>query len=397
MREPGKTFARLLILAVGLLAFVGVLPVAAQEPPQRQTAPTRADSAAILLDAAGRMERSGRVDVADALYELILDRYGDTPAAVEAQQLMSQVPGGRSTRSGRVELQVWTTLYGLWLGVAVPAAFGADGPEPYGIGLLVGGPVGFLTGLGLARSRELTDGQARAFTFGGTWGTWQGLGWASVFDWGEGLDCNGDLCVNNGSAEEKFGAMIAGGLTGLVTGIALSRRTITPGVATSISFASLWGTWFGLATGVIGDLEGDGLLATTLIGGNAGVISAAMIAPRLGISRNRARLISIAGVVGGLAGGGIDLIAQPDNEEVAIAIPMVGSIAGLIVGALTTRSFDRPAVDSGRNTENALIQLDGGVWTAGAPLPALVMRPALLNGRTVQRPAIGITLLRAKF
>jgi len=396
MREKAAT-ARWLVLVIGLLSFGGGRPLAAQQPPQPQSAPTRADSAAILLDAAVRLDRSGRSDAAGALYEMIIDRYGGTPAAGEARALLSRAPGGRSTRSGRVELQVWTTLYGLWLGVAVPAAFGADGPEPYGIGLLVGGPAGFLTGLGLARSRELTDGQARAITFGGTWGTWQGFGWASVFDWGDGYQCDVDLCVDSGSAEEKFVAMIAGGLAGVGTGIILSRRPITSGVATSVSLGSMWGTWFGLATGVMADLEGDDLLAATLIGGNAGLVSAALIAHRAGMSRNRARLISIAGVVGGLAGGGIDLIVQPDNEKVGIAIPLIGSLAGLAVGTVTTRNFDRPAPEPGGDTDNALIRMNDGRWVVGAPMPTLVMRRAELNGRSVRVPALGLTLLSAKF
>lgn len=359
---------------------------------------TRADSAAILLDAAARLERDGRTDAALDLYRMILDRFADTAAGDRARQVLQGPGGGRSTPGGRVELQVWSTLYGLWLGVAVPAAFGADGPEPYGVGLLVGGPIGFLAGMGLARSREFTDGQTRAITFGGTWGTWQGFGWSEVFDWGDGLQCDGDLCVSDGGPEEKFAGMILGGLTGIGVGIALSRQTITDGVATSVSLGALWGSWFGLSLGVLTDLEDDDLLAATLLGGNGGLVGSAVLASKTGMSRGRARLISIAGVIGGLAGGGIDLITQPDGDKALIAIPLAGSLLGLTIGAVTTRNFDRAAAGGDADDAGeALFRFDDGRFAVNTPTPWLALQTAVVNGRETRRPALGLTLLRARF
>jgi hypothetical protein len=387
-RSP-KTRARLVLLLAGSLLLFAPHRVVAQA--------TRADSAAILLDAASRLERVGRTEAALDLYRMILDRFGDTVAGDRVRQLL-QSPGGRSTRSGRVELQVWSTLYGLWLGVAVPAAFGADGPEPYGVGLLVGGPIGFLAGMGLARSREFTDGQTRAITFGGTWGTWQGFGWSEVFDWGDGLQCEGDQCVSDGGPEEKFAGMILGGLTGIGVGLALSGQTITDGVATSVSLGSLWGSWFGLSLGVIADLENDDLLAAVLLGGNGGLVGSAVLASRTGISRGRARLISIAGVIGGLAGGGIDLITQPDGDKTLIAIPLIGSVVGLTIGAVTTRNFDRSPVGGDPDAgPDALFRIDGGRFEVDTPTPWLTLESANIAGRTTRRPALGLTLLRARF
>jgi hypothetical protein len=376
-------------MAVGLLSLWPATPIAAQT--------TRADSAAILLDAATRLERSGRTAAAQDLYAMILSRFGGTPAAEQAERLSSRTAGEVSTRGRRVELQVWSTLYGLWLGVAVPAAFGADEPEAYGIGLLIGGPAGFLTGLGLARSREFSDGQTRAITYGGTWGTWQGFGWADVFNWGEAEHCESGFCSSDGGTEERFAGMILGGLAGIGIGIALSGRTITDGVATSASLGSLWGSWFGFSIAFLADLRDDDLLAATLLAGNAGLVGSAIVASSANLSRNRARLISIAGVIGGLAGGGIDLIAQPDDENVVLAIPLIGSIAGLTIGALTTRNYDRTASPGGNDFDGALLRLDGGDWDLGAPMPSLVKVRAHADGRGSARPALGFTLLRARF
>jgi len=361
---------------------------------------TRADSAAVILGTAERFRAQGREDVAAALYEYLVSRFGDTAAADRARALLASAPVGVATRGGRVELQVWSTLYGLWLGVAIPAAFGADGSKPYGVGLMLGGPFGFLTGAGLARSRELTDTQARAITFGGTWGTWQGWGLANVLDWGE-LDystCDPAIgCENEDrSTERRFAGMVLGGVAGIAAGVILSRRDLAPGDMAMASFGALWGTWFGVAGGVLAGAKDDGLLATTLLAGDAGLVSMAALAPGWNVSRSRARLISIAGVIGGLAGAGVDLIAQPDGEKTAIAIPLATSIAGLAIGAATTRHYDARSAP-GDGPDAALLQLRGGRVSFGIPLPGVVAAPVVRNGRLAHEPAAGVTLFHARF
>ncbi len=361
---------------------------------------TRADSAAVILGTAERFREQGREDVATALYEYIVGRFGDTVAAARARELLGSQPGAGSTRGGRVGLQVWSTLYGLWLGVAIPATFGADGPKPYGIGLLLGGPIGFLTGASLARSRELTDSQARAITFGGMWGTWQGYGWAAVLDWGEFdystcdpfIGCEGE----DKSTERRFAGMMLGGVAGIATGAVLSRRDIAPGDAALVNFGALWGTWFGVAGGVLAGASDDNLLATTLLAGDAGLVSMALIAPRWNISRNRARLISISGVIGGLAGAGVDLIAQPDDEKTGIAIPLVTSIAGLAIGVAATRNYDARAMPDG-GPDAALLQFEHGRVSLGVPTPAAVLAPIVRHGRMTHEVTAGITLFKARF
>ena len=369
----------------------------------------------MLLEAAQRFEAQDRREVADALLEMILVRFGDTAAATEVRQLLAQRPGGPGDRSGNVELQVWSTLYGLWLGVAVPMMAGADGAEPYGVGLLLGGPAGFLASRSYARSRTLSEGQARAITWGGTWGTWQGLGWANVLDIGKrteqvcpapDLPCFDEEVGDN--TEEIIGTMVAGGLAGITAGAILSRRPITAGLATTVSFGSLWGTWFGFAASYLAGLEGDELLAGTLVGGNVGLVATALIGPDWALSRNRARLISIAGVAGGLGGAGIDLILQPDDDKVLVAIPLAGSLIGLAVGAATTQDYDRRtalAAHAGAERKprpeavaspGAMVRLDEGRWAVGAPLPIPSLVPDL-RGSGGLRPAVAITLLDARF
>jgi hypothetical protein len=389
-------FRRLLATSALLLILVALgapSPVSAQM--------TAGDSAAVLLGTAERFAQSGRADLADALYRYIAEHFAATPSAGQARARMAtgSRSGSAAPGSGRVELQVWSTLYGLWLGVAVPGALGVDGPEPYGVGLLLGGPVGFLAGKSIARSRQITEGQARAITLGGTWGTWQGLGWTNVFDIGEGYTCNVDLCTDDGATEERFAGMIVGGLAGIGVGTLLSRREVSAGAATTVNFGALWGTWFGVAGGYLMDLEDDNLLAATLLGGDAGLLGAALMAPTWRMSRSHARLVSIYGVMGGLAGLGVDLILQPDNDKTVMAMPLVGSVVGLMVGAGVTRGYDRPETPGAVEDPagSALLHVRDGRLGMGLPLPT--PRRVTLEGarRRAPRTALGLTLLEMRF
>lgn len=395
---------------VTILFLLGAL--AAAGPGSASSQVSRADSAAVLLSAATGFEEDGREDVARALLHYITERFGDTPAGSAARGILDEGRWGGSETGSRVELQVWSTLYGLWLGVAVPAALGADGTEPYGVGLLVGGPGGFFAGRRLANARTLSEGQVRAITFGGTWGTWQGFGLTEILDWGETTECTSFGCYETGSnAQELFGGMVLGGLTGIATGAVLARRPISPGLATTVNFGALWGTWFGVATGVLLDLEGDDHLAATLVGGDAGLLTTALLGPGWDLSRSRARLISIAGVIGGLAGAGLDLLLMPDDEKVAMGIPLTTSILGLGVGAMATGEDEGGPGSSGGTAdpsappdiadhslpEGALVSLARGRLGLAVPAPFPTLLPLDRPDGPAWEPGIGLTLFRARF
>lgn len=391
MLRPTPALATLLLLAVLFLG--GPVPVRAQ-------APTAADSAAVLLEAARSFEDQEEARVAEALYRHILARFPGTPAAAAARERLAGPAMGAGEGSGAVELQVWSTLYGAWLGVAVPGAFGADGAEPYGAGLLVGAPLGFVTGRWAALSRGYTLGQARAITLGGTWGTWQGWGWREVLDLGVETVCppggDGFCYEDEGDSEEVFAAMVLGGLAGITTGALLAREPVASATAAGANYGSLWGSWFGVAAGVLADQEDDGLLAMALLGGNAGLVSGALLTPRWGWSRNRWRVVSAGGLLGGLAGLGMDLLVQPDDEKVVVAIPLAGSLVGLGIGRAMSRDMDGPAEGDGGEVGSLLhLGRDGAIL--GIPVPRPRLRPVYGPGRTELRAEWGITLLSARF
>ena len=187
--------------------------------PAQQTA---ADSAQVLLDAARLLQRQGYLDLAREVLRIAATRYPDTAAGLEASRESSRLPAGQVTGFSRTGFFLYNTLYGGFLGVAIPAAFGADGPEAYGAGLLIGAPLGFFASRAYARGRNLTDGQAGIIDFASFWGTWQGFGWRAVFNIGEEEICEIDYCYTNGSDTAPWAAGVIGGLTGLGAGPRIS-------------------------------------------------------------------------------------------------------------------------------------------------------------------------------
>lgn len=357
--------------AVAIVALLFAASLAGARPAQAQS---RADSAAVLLDAAQRFEQDRRADVASALYTLILQRYGDTPAAALVRQRSRD---GRVVldRSGRTELLVWGTTYGMWLGVAVPLMFDADSPEAYGVGLLAGGPAGFLAARAYTRSREVSAGQARAITWGGTYGTWHGVALMAALDLGKTTECVPDIgCYTyHDDDQELIAGAVVGGLAGIATGAVLARKPIGAGTAATVSLGSLWGTGYGAALAYLAGVEDDGLLWAAMAGGDAALVATALGQKRWQLSESRARLISIAGLAGGLAGVGIDLITRVDDDKVAVLLPTLGATAGLLFGVIATRSDTQLAPGDGGGPgpdapgNGALLHLRDGSLEVGAP------------------------------
>ncbi|HEY0810551.1 MAG TPA: hypothetical protein VGD49_10340, partial [Longimicrobiales bacterium] len=302
---------------------------------------TPADSAGVLFGVAVRLEAEGRVELARQLLQLVRDRYPNTPAAAEALQLLQQMQRVGKDDSGRTEMMVFGSTYGALLGIGIPVAASADSPEAFGAGLLLGAPAGFLAARAYARSRPISEGQASAIIWGATWGAWQAFGWREVLGVGDSESCfEGQCFEEDPDADVLFQTIIAGSVVGLGVGAMLSQKNITQGTAATVNFGSLWGTWFGTAIAILAaaDDSEHGVLTAALLGGDAGLIAAAIGSRSWRLSESRARLISVAGVVGLLGGFGVLLITQPSSvDNAAITVPLVGSLAGIGLGVHWTR------------------------------------------------------------
>ena len=231
----------------------------------------------------------------------------------------------------RASLVGFGTLFTTWLGVGTLILLDTEEPVPYGVALIAGPLSGLSGSLSLTRERELSDGQASLITLGGTWGIWQAVGAATLAD-----------------ADEKLtvGASMAGGAIGLALASSIvSRRDISPGDATLINFGGAWGTWFAICGAmVVRERDKDNrnfILSRAMIGGNAGLLTMAAWSTKLSMSRARARLINIGGIIGTLYGLGASILLEIEPEDRTFwGFMGLGGMVGLTAGAYFTRNYD---------------------------------------------------------
>jgi len=361
---------------MGLLALV----LSSAAPVQAQS--SRADTAAVLLDAARTFQSEGRLELAEELMRLLIERYAETESAVSARTELVAVQATRQAGRGQAGYVVWSTIFGAWMGVAVPAALGAEEPEPYGLGLLLGAPAGFFASRAYGSSTSITVGSSRLITFSWLWGTWQAMGWRAALDLGESASSCSQFGCGSDSGRSPWVAAVVGGVAGYAAGVAASRAwEVDTGTTEMLWHSSIWGTGYGFALGFLADLEGDDLLASTLVGGNVGLGASIPAANHWSPTSGQVRIVSVAGLAGAVVGLGIDLLLTVDSEKTAVAIPTVGATIGLIGGAMITRNDDPgPTVDEDvRGIQSALLQLGGGAGLGlGVPLPTPVRRNRLL-------------------
>ena len=309
---------------------------------QPSAASAESSEAAQVYETAFRLIVEGDYGEAYDRFNEVIDKYPDTVYARFAEdrrQRLEQLnlPSIRRKKidqSGRVGTVVFSTLYSTWLGISTARlADETDNAKTVATGMMIGAPTGLLTSLIVTRNAKLTRGQSALINFSGSWGTWQGWGWAILIDEDD---------------DEKSlirGAMI-GGLSGILATSVLTRK-IDPSLGDMgiINYGALWGTWLSLCAGMVtGVGDGDELLTWTLIGGNIGAASMALLSSEIDITPARAHWINLGGVIGTIAASGIVMIIAEDDisEEAAFATLMVGSIAGLITGIYNTRHIPPP-------------------------------------------------------
>ncbi len=365
---------------------------------------TEADTAMVLFRAALRADAAGESGLAESLLRFVLNQYPGTAAADQASEKLRSMLQQGQDHSGRVELTVWGAIYGGWLGLAVPRALSTEDLTLYGLGLLIGSPTGLLGARAFARSGAMSLGQARAIRWGSIWGTWQGIGWREALELGTRIErsCNpyaSPPCYEYEYTPEEapVTAAIVGGFTGITVASALARSLkIDVSTTTAVELASLWGTWFGLSSGVALGLEDDALITATLLAGNAALIWSALGAPKLGWSVGRYRLVSAAGLAGALAGLGINLLfeVQDGDKQVGFLILLASSATGLGIGVVATRKEDGLSNSTGKEGQ-PLLHLGGGGLKMGFPALIPTLLPAGHDGVRLRR-APGVYLKLAE-
>ena len=256
---------------------------------------------------------------------------------------------GRETalvqQGGRVELIVFSALYGTGLG-GLAGSFSEGDGSTIAITSAVGGLIGLTTSILVTKDRPINSSQAALVSAGAVWGFGIGALGSLIVDPSrrQAQECYDDYCDYDTYREPRWrewglGLSLAG-LTG--TAILASRYPNLPrGDIALVNATGLWGTVFaGEFTAL---LLGDnnikeysiprGAIAGTLLGLGGGVL----LAGRLDMSANRVRLANLGGFLG--AGIGAAIIAQldyPDTSSV-VGIQIASQTVGITSALLLTR------------------------------------------------------------
>jgi hypothetical protein len=221
---------------------------------------------------------------------------------------------------------IFAGYYGAWVGIATPIAFESESEVAYGSGLILGAPTGLLIASALSKNADISRGRASMISLGGHLGTWQGIGWAAVGD---------------AEGESVVGAGLAGGLGGIVLASVLtSGQQISEGHGALSSMGLTWGAWYGLMVAGIADLEDNEVLSAALIGSDV-LVSAALVGGRnLHMSQARSRWINLGGFGGILAGAGLAVMAQSEDDAATWGLLASTSAAGLALATHWSRDYD---------------------------------------------------------
>jgi hypothetical protein len=270
-----------------------------------------------------------------------------------------------SANEGRGRLALWSSLYGIWLGVATDVLFDVKGTRTAIIAPMVGMGLSLGTSLLITADHPVSTGQA--------WTIITGLDYASVNGalWGAGLGL---------SAKGVVGAAIgtSAAATAAATWVAASERP-KAGDIELVRSSLLWGTTAGLLG--IAALGSDVGAQTAWKGGalamDLGLLAGVGLASRLDLSRNRVLIIDAGAIGGGLAGFGMTwlIVGGVNANGRAVAGGTLGGLLlGIGVAALATRHLDTPGAEAQALAYPALFARGAdGRWSFALPAPTPVL------------------------
>jgi hypothetical protein len=296
---------------------------------------------------------------------------------ISEENLARSVRVMRGERSGRGTMVFWSTLYGLWTGIALDVLFEVNEVRGAIVLPLAGMGAGLALSLGITANHPLTNGQAWTIATGLEFGSFNGALWAGGFN----LD-----------SQAVVGTTLATGLAAGATSLLVAReQSPTQGDVEVVRSGLLWGTVAGLlATALIApDVSGESLLRASAVSMDLGFLGGLALASSYDVSRNRDLIIDASALGGTIAGGGIAILAMGDNGSGRIVAggALAGMAVGLVTSILLTRDMDDEDDERERSAPVAALfgRDERGRWRVGSPTPTPV-----LDG--LGRRVIGATL-----
>jgi hypothetical protein len=277
--------------------------------------------------------------------------------AVPATTPVTELSYHEGERNGRPAIVIYSSVYGIWLGVATDVLIGLDDIR----GAIVPPLLGMGAGLGLSllatSDHPITGGQAWTIATGYDYGTINGALWAGGLDF---------------SAKGVVGTALATGLSASAIGLLVAAK-MEPrqGDIEVVRSGLLWGTATGMLVMAMVQVDDEKtFLRGTGVAMDLGFLAGLAFAASFDISRNRDLLIDAGAAGGAFLGFGVTwlITAGPNMSGRALA---GGTLAGIYAGMGTliylTRHMDA-ADDADAPQTTALLGRDQrGRWSWGTP------------------------------
>ena len=235
------------------------------------------------------------------------------------------------TGLARAELVGFQTIHGIVAGVELCVIVDCQSARAGLSAVTLGAATGLGASLLATHETGITPGQASALNSGVLWGGWLGL-------------MASDLAGTDGRG--VAGTMLVGQLGGMGLGYGLSN--LTGATAGDVGLVNQSGLWAGIFYTIIRDgvLEANvsreagrvGLMMTAVAGGVGG----GALASQVPMSRGRVTVTSASGLLGGLVGAAVPVLAVGDdvNSQVVATGVTLGAAGGLLTAGYLTRTWD---------------------------------------------------------
>jgi len=294
---------------------------------------------------------------ADIVAERIAERTHDTPITPEP----GQAPPRRLTggNEGRGRLVLWSSLYGIWLGIAVDIMFEINGDRSVILPPLLGLGAGLGLSLAATSNYKLSVGEAWTIITGLDYGTVNGALWAGGLDF---------------SDKGIVGTAVATSIAATSVGV-LVANTYSPsaGDIEVVRSGLLWGGVGGLLLTFVVSPDASSHSAFKAIAASMdlGFVVGVGVANTFDLSRNRVLIIDAGALTGGLVGLGSAWLALGTNNSGRglAGAALTGMLSGIAIAAYATHDLDEDdaAVAASPSVPALYARGVDGRWRFGTP------------------------------
>jgi hypothetical protein len=273
------------------------------------------------------------------------------------------VTGGNE---GRGRLVLWSSLYGIWFGIATDVVLDITGPRAVIVAPLVGLGAGISISLAATRNYDLSVGEAWTIITGLDYGSFNGALWAGGLDFGD---------------KGVVSAAVATSVAATSVGVLVAHeKSPSAGDIELVRSGLLWGTVSGFLLTVVVAPQANthNALKAVAASMDAGFLAGVALATNVTVSRNRVLIIDAGALAGGLIGGGTAwLIAGTNNNGQGLAAAALGGVlTGITIAAFATQDLDvhDAGIAAAAPSVPAVLARDAaGRWSVGTPGPVPVL------------------------